>query len=100
MIFMAVSIIHNEEIYRILRSYSSFIRSLGLATYPLYLCHNFIGGLILAVMAKLGVEGLSSFAIALIVSACVAVWVAISIEPALRNAINKMAFDLRIYPAH
>jgi peptidoglycan/LPS O-acetylase OafA/YrhL len=98
MIFMAISIIYNEETYRTLGSYSSFIRSLGLATYPLYLCHNFIGGLILAVMAKLGAEGLFAFSIALIVSTCVAAWIATSVEPALRNTIDETAFDLRIHP--
>lgn len=99
MLFMTTSVIYNEVIYRTLRAHASFIRIIGLATYPLYLCSGFVGGFVVAVMIKLGVTGLLAFAAALIISTCVAVWIAAQLEPALRTGINRVATALRVYPS-
>jgi exopolysaccharide production protein ExoZ len=99
MFFMSTSVIYNEVIYRTLRAHASFIRIIGLATYPLYLCHGFVGGFVVAVMIKLGVTGLLAFTPALIISTCVAIWIAAQLEPALRTGINKVATALRVYPS-
>ena len=95
MILLAASIFFREHIYDQLRAHAGVIRTIGNATYPLYLCHGFVGGLIMAMMLKLGVNGIYGFAVALGVTTMVSVAIAEKLEPMLRNASDRYFLRLR-----
>jgi peptidoglycan/LPS O-acetylase OafA/YrhL len=97
MLFMAASIFYKEKVNQFFSVWSDqggALRTIGLATYPLYLCHGFVGGLIVAVMVCSGASDFLAFGTALGGSALVAIWIASQPEPALRRGIDRLVLRL------
>lgn len=69
---------------------SSFARALGLATYPLYIIHNVVGGAILGVIERTGVPSLLAVVLALVVCSAASVGVALWLEPIVRVALTRL----------
>lgn len=64
--------------------FASLIRTLGLATYPLYLLHFHVGGAILILALRLGISVNISIVFAVVSSIVAAVLVAQFVEPPIR----------------
>ena len=68
----------------------AFLRSLGLATYPLYLVHFAPGIMLLHGAAAIGLPPGSALIAVLVLLTAFAVFVANSVEPILRQAIRSV----------
>jgi peptidoglycan/LPS O-acetylase OafA/YrhL len=60
-------------------------RRLGLMTYPLYLLHNVLGAIVLAVAAGLGASPSGALIIAMLASIGLSWWVSVRLEPPLQR---------------
>ncbi len=80
------------------REAPSFLRTLGLITYPLYLTHNVIGTEVIRVLINAGFNDTAAVwvALALLVLAC---WfICTMIEPAVRGAMMKTISYFGLFP--
>ncbi len=64
------------------------VRALGLATYPLYLLHTTIGGVILFALKGTGIQPLIALGIAIIASILAALATARYLEPPIKRALD------------
>ncbi len=65
----------------------SYLRTLGLITYPLYLTHNVIGAAIIRALVEAGLDATSALWIALGLLVLVCWFICAKIEPAVRGAL-------------
>lgn len=74
---------------------AKWIRSVGLATYPLYLVHNILGAVVLAVCAAIGLGRWSALGIAMLLPIGFSFAVLV-LEPPLRTVLAR-ALEARIF---
>lgn len=84
-IFASVS--HAQASNRLLRRSKSLLRVLGLATYPLYLTHQTIGGFAGSLAMSAGISRQFAFLIAVTSATAAGVLIALKLEPALRRLV-------------
>ena len=71
------------------REAPSYLRTLGLITFPLYLTHNVIGTGIIHALINAGLGAATAVWVALALLVLVCWFICATIEPAIRNAITK-----------
>lgn len=67
----------------------SRLRRLGLATYPLYLLHTFVGVLAMRLMAGLGLPPMACLAGGVLATVLIAMLVAEHVEPPMRRSLRR-----------
>ncbi len=89
--FLAIALsVYLNQRFPVSKSLRRAVRTLGLATYPLYLTHETIGGLVLLVCAAMGLRFLPSVFLALVMTCAISFLVASIWEPALRRRIRQL----------
>lgn len=68
----------------------AWVRTMGLATYPLYLLHTFVGVLAMRAALALGLAPLPSLLTGMSVAALAAILVATRVEPILRRRLDQV----------
>jgi peptidoglycan/LPS O-acetylase OafA/YrhL len=81
--------VFTEGIYKV-------VRKLGLTTYPFYLLHEVVGGVVMYQVHKWGYSYLAGALAALLVVGVVSSLVALYCEPRLRNFIKRLLAGLNV----
>jgi peptidoglycan/LPS O-acetylase OafA/YrhL len=92
MILIAAIVIFSDAFNRVLTPLAAICRILGLATFPLYLTHQIVGGSVATWAYAAGLSRYGAFAWALTASVTASIMIAIKMEPALRRCMAH-AFD-------
>ena len=92
---MAASLRYGDAISKLPPPVRRILRTMGLATYPLYLLHEQVGNLIIAGGVRLGISHVFSAGIALFVVIGLAVAICVGPEPQLRYEIARAAARIR-----
>ena len=80
----------NAWAHQTFRPYVSMFRTLGLATYPLYLLHQIAGNVVIGMLVAAGVEAHLALVIAIAGVIAGAVLIAIYLEPLIRAPIRSL----------
>jgi len=80
------------------RAGSSYLRTLGLITYPLYLTHNVIGSAVIRLLIDAGLDAYQAVAAGLFMVALVCWFISAKIEPAIRSLLREAVADVRALP--
>jgi peptidoglycan/LPS O-acetylase OafA/YrhL len=77
---------------------TSYLRTLGLITYPLYLTHNVVGSAIIRVLVDAGVDGALAVGVSLSLVVLLCWFICAKIEPAIRGWLRQMLSDVERRP--
>jgi peptidoglycan/LPS O-acetylase OafA/YrhL len=83
LLFVVASVVWKEKIYDILPV--RLARTVGLATYPLYLLHDVAGAALLRLFASIGLNRWLALILALSLAIAASIWIADRLEPILRR---------------
>lgn len=84
------SIKYNGRVTRIVAARERWIKSLGMATYPLYLIHQPIAITLAFIALRNGWSPGSALIVSCVCATAVAIWIAAKPEPALRSAMSNL----------
>lgn len=91
-VWMLLSVLFNRFAHKWIGHWCSGIRLLGLATYPLYLVHSFVGGLVVGIVMARGGTLTSAFVAGSSTAIVAALIVALWLEPPLNRSLSKLIF--------
>ena len=77
---------------------SSYLRTLGLITYPLYLTHNVIGSAVIRLLIDAGLDAYQAVAAGLGLLALVCWFISAKVEPAIRGLLRELFSNIRRLP--
>jgi hypothetical protein len=77
---------------------ASFLRTLGLITYPLYLTHNVVGSAIIRCLINAGLDAYLAVAVGLGMVALVCWFISAKLEPAIRALIREFVSNIGRLP--
>ena len=80
------------------REAPSYLRTLGLITFPLYLTHNVIGTGIIHALIDAGLGAATAVWVALALLVLVCWFICATVEPAIRDAITKTILRFGLFP--
>jgi peptidoglycan/LPS O-acetylase OafA/YrhL len=80
------------------REAPSYLRTLGLITFPLYLTHNVIGTGIIHALIDAGLGAAAAVWVALAILVLVCWFICAKVEPAIRDAITKAISYYGLFP--
>jgi peptidoglycan/LPS O-acetylase OafA/YrhL len=77
---------------------ASYLRTLGLITYPLYLTHNVIGSAVIRCLVDAGLDAQQAVAAGLIMVALVCWFISAKVEPAIRSLLREAVANIGSLP--
>jgi peptidoglycan/LPS O-acetylase OafA/YrhL len=77
---------------------ASYLRTLGLITYPLYLTHNVVGSAIIRCLVEAGLDAYQAVAAGLVMVAMVCWFISAKLEPAIRALVREAVANIGPLP--